>query len=173
VDLNAPAETEARVAYWSYAFVREVRDGDIVLHYRARPTGAITHWSRAVGDAYPDEVFWGARGQASGRGPVAPYFRPGWRHPLDGPYALEHAVTRDQLRGLEPQLREVYEHLRREHPGTRLYPPFQFSDTRPVRAFQGYLTKFPRALLDVVPELAHVAAVARETRPTPQDPTPA
>src|SRR3954451_14848661 len=78
-DLHAPAQTETGRQYWSYAFVREVRGGDVVLHYRARPINAITHWSRATGEPYADEVFWGAHGQASGRGPVAPYWRAGWR----------------------------------------------------------------------------------------------
>jgi hypothetical protein len=85
VDLHAPAERERGGGYWSYSFVRAVEQGDVVLHYRARPVNAITHWSRAVGDPYPDEVYWGAHGQASGRGPVQPYWRPGWRLGLDGP----------------------------------------------------------------------------------------
>src|SRR4051794_31347002 len=87
-DLHAPGQSEEGAEYWSYAFVREVREGDVVLHYRARPNRSITHWSRATGEPYPDDVFWGAHGQASGRGPVAPYWRRGWRRPLDGPYPL-------------------------------------------------------------------------------------
>lgn len=118
-------------------------------------------------------MFWGAHGQASGRGPVDPYFPRGGRHPLDGSYALPQPVTRDQIREREPQFREVYERLQAEHPGKPLYFPFQFSDSRPVRAFQGYLTKFPRALVAVVPELAEVESVANDTALTPADPTPA
>src|SRR3712207_3659182 len=91
-DLNAPDESEEGQEYWSYAFVREVREGDVVLHYQARPINAITHWSRAAGEPYADEVRWGARGEASGRGPVVPYWRSGWRQPLDGPYALSAPV---------------------------------------------------------------------------------
>jgi hypothetical protein len=79
VDLHAPAERETGGDYWSYALVREVHDGDVVFHYRARPINAITHWSRAVGEPYPDDVYWGAHGMAGGRGPVDPYWRPGWR----------------------------------------------------------------------------------------------
>lgn len=85
LDLHAPAADEEGYDYWSYAFVREVREGDVVLHYRARPHGEISYWSRAVGEPYKDEVVWGAHGQASGRGPVDPYPRPGWRRPLEGP----------------------------------------------------------------------------------------
>ena len=100
---------EGGTDYWSYAFVQEVREGDVVLHYRTRPRGALTHWSRAVGEAYRDEVLWGAHGQAGGRGPVTPYLRPGWRHPLDGPYELAEPVTADQLRDLEGEIRGVLE----------------------------------------------------------------
>jgi hypothetical protein len=68
VDLNAPAERETGGQYWSYALVREVRESDIVLHYRARPINAITHWSRAVGEAYTDAVFWARTARPAGGG---------------------------------------------------------------------------------------------------------
>ena len=172
VDLNAPATGEEGREYWSYSFVREVPEQDVVLHYRARPINAITHWSRAVGDPYPDEVFWGAHGQASGRGPMAPYWRPGWRRPLDGPYALVEPVTAAQLRAEEPQIRAIHDELQAAHPGTSIYFPFQLSDTRPLRAFQGYLTKFPAALVAAIPQLAAVATVAAQSQPTPSQPAP-
>jgi hypothetical protein len=40
-DLHAPGQTETGRESWSYAFVREVREGDVILHYRARPINAI------------------------------------------------------------------------------------------------------------------------------------
>ena len=173
LDLNAPAEREGGTEYWSYAFVQEVREGDIVLHYRTRPRGTLTHWSRAVGEPYRDEVLWGAHGQESGRGPVAPYLRPGWRHPLDGPYELAEPVTPDQLRDLEPRVREFIEQLQGEHPREALYFPFQLSDKSPLRAFQGYLTKFPRALVTSIPQLVEIDRVATQTRPTAASSAPA
>jgi hypothetical protein len=172
-DLHAPATTETGRDYWSYAFVREVREGDVVLHYRARPNNAITHWSRATGEPYRDDVFWGAHGQASGRGPVDPYWRPGWRRPLDGPYPLSRPVTATDLQAIESEIAAVFDALHAAHPRTPIYPPFVLSDRRPLRAFQGYLTKFPRALTVLVPELAEVARVAGETRPRPAAPAPA
>jgi hypothetical protein len=113
VDLNAPAEREVGGDYWSYAFVREVAEGDVVLHHRARPINAITHWSRAVGEPYADQVYWGAHGQASGRGPLDPYWRPGWRQ---GPFALAAPVTATQMQELEPEIRAVYHELRASYP---------------------------------------------------------
>jgi hypothetical protein len=172
-DLNAPALTETGREYWSYAFVREVRERDVVLHYRARPINAITHWSRATGEPYPDEVFWGAHGQASGRGPVDPYWRPGWRRPLDGPYPLSRPVTAANLQGIEDEIGAALDALRRAHPRTPLYPPFVLSRTRPLRAFQGYLTKFPRSFMELLPDLADVARAAAETWPVPSAPAPA
>ena len=172
VDLNAPTIGEHGREYWSYSFVREVAEQDIVLHYRARPHKAITHWSRAAGDPYQDEVYWGAHGMASGRGPLDPYWRPGWRRPLDGPYALPEPVTLDQLRAVEPQVRAIHDELRDAHPDTPLYFPFLLSKSRPLRAFQGYLTKFPAALVLAIEQLAEVAELAASSQPTPSEPAP-
>lgn len=173
VDLNAPADRETGDNYWSYEFVREVQDGDVVLHYRTRPINAITHWSRAAGEPYRDDVYWGAHGQASGRGPVAPYWRPGWRHPLDGPYPLAEPVSAARLREFEGEIRAVREELRATHPGASLYFPFQLSDTQPLRAFQGYLTKFPAGVVGLISQLAEVATLAESTRPSAGAPAPA
>jgi hypothetical protein len=172
-DLNAPERTEKDREYWSYRFVREVREGDVVLHYRSRPINAITAWSRATGEPYRDEVFWGAHGQASGRGPVAPYWRPGWRRPLDGPYSLSEPVTAAFLNSIRPDVVRVLDEVQATHPRQRTYPPFVEYGGRELRAFQGYLTKVPRALMELVPELAEVAREGGETRPRPSAPAPA
>ena len=172
VDLNAPAEREEGGAYWSYEFVREVRAGDVVFHYEARER-RIAHWSRAVGEPYADEVVWGAHGQASGRGPVAPYRRPGWRRPLEGPYRLPAPIAIARLRAIEPEIAVVRRRLRERFPSASLYFPFQLSPRRPLRAFQGYLTKLPHALAEAVPELAAVLELAAETGPSPAAPAPA
>lgn len=172
-DLNAPERTETGREYWSYRFVREVREGDVVLHYRARPVNAITAWSRATGEPYRDEVFWGAHGQARGRGPVAPYWRPGWRRPLDGPYELSQPVTAAFLNRIRPNVVRVLQEVDAAHPKQRVYAPFVEYGGRELRAFQGYLTKVPRALIELVPELAEVARVAEETGPRRVAPAPA
>lgn len=172
-DLNAPERTETGREYWSYGFIREVHEGDVVLHYRARPVNAITAWSRATGEPYRDQVFWGAHGQAGGRGPVAPYWRPGWRRPLDGPYQLSQPVTAAFLNSIRPNVVRVLGHVEAAHPRQRVYAPFVDYGGRELRAFQGYLTKVPRALIELVPELAEVSRLAAETRPRPAAPAPA
>ena len=170
-DLNAPQLGEKGQPEWSYDFVTEVEGGDVVLHYRTRPNKELVGWSRAVGQPYADEVLWGAHGQASGRGPVDPYERPGWRIGLDGPFLLSEPIDLERMRELEPAIRGVRDELKAEIRGP-IYFPFAFSPSRPLRATQFYLTKAPRALLLAVPELVEIEALARATAPLPEQPAP-
>ncbi|MFD7710497.1 DUF3883 domain-containing protein [Streptomyces sp. NPDC059785] len=56
--------------------------------------------------------------------------------------------------------------------GTPPYFPFVFSDHRPLRAAQGYLTKLPRALVEELPEWAELrqTAVSEPHEPEPEAP---
>jgi hypothetical protein len=119
VDLNAPEVNEEGKSYWSYDFVREVAECDLVFHYET-PSERVAFWSRAVGQPYQAEVVWGAHGQASGRGPVAPYPRPGWRRPLDGPFPVSQPVTLRDLQAREDELARIYRELR-ERVGGSVY----------------------------------------------------
>jgi len=172
-DLAAPQLNEEGRSYWSYDLVREVGEGDVVLHYAARPNKAIASWSRAVGDPYEDTLTWGAHGQAGGRGPVEPYERPAWRRPLEGPFPLSQPVGMEDSRDAEDVIQAVHDRLKDRFPGQPLYFPFQLSSRRPVRAFQGYIAKWPRELLQAIPALAALEELAEQTRPTPSDPAPA
>jgi hypothetical protein len=171
-DLAAPQVREDGSSYWSYDLVNEVADGDVVLHYEARPANQMSKWSRAIGEPYPDFLTWGAHGQAGGRGPVTPYERPAWRRPLEGPFALQRSVTMQDFRDHEVAIREIHESLKEDFSGYALYFPFQLSDSRPVRAFQGYIAKMPRDLLLALPELAPLVDLAESSRATPADPAP-
>jgi hypothetical protein len=171
-DLAAPQEAEDGGSHWSYDLVNEVLEGDVVLHYETRPVNRIATWSRAVGKPYEDYLTWGAHGQASGRGPVDPYERPAWRRPLDGPFLLEREVSMEDFRESEDAIRDIHERLKESYSPRALYFPFQLSDTRPVRAFQGYIAKMPRDLLLAVPQLAPLVELAESSRPTAIDPAP-
>lgn len=65
---------------------------------------------------------------------------------------LETPVSLARLRAVEPALRGIRDELATSDGGA-IYFPYAFSDKRPLRPAQGYLLKFPAALLDVVPEL--------------------
>jgi len=127
---------------------------------------------RATGEPYQDRVYWGAHGQASGRGPVSPYWRLGWRRPLDGPYGLSDPVTVAYLNTLRVEIIQALDSVLTAHPRSRTYPPFVDYAGQGLRAFQGYLTKVPRAFIEAVPALAEIATMASATRPSPAAPAP-
>ena len=172
VDLNAPAEREGGTDYWKCTRSCSCPRG------RCRPALSDPPKERAHalvtcrGPALPGRGALGAHGQAGGRGPVAPYLRPGWRHPLDGPYELAEPVMAQQLQDIESDLQSVDQQLQAQHPGQPIYFPFQLSERRPVRAFQGYLTKFPHAVVALLPQLAEVDRVASRTPRTSARPAP-
>jgi hypothetical protein len=76
------------------------------------------------------------------------------------------------FRDAEEAIRKIHESLRETFSGYALYFPFQLSDARPVRAFQGYMAKMPREFLLAVPPLASLAVLAENSRPTAADPAP-
>lgn len=168
-DLAAPQLSEDGRSYWSYDLVKEVAEGDVVLHYAPRPSNAIASWSRAIGGPYEGTLTWGALGQAGGRGPVDPYERPAWRRPLEGPFPLPQSVSMEDFRDAEEVIRGVHDRLKDRFPGQPLYFPFQLSSRRPVRAVQGYMARWPRELLQAIPALA---ALDEQTLPTPSNPAP-
>jgi hypothetical protein len=154
-DLRAPQTNESGHPYWSYALIRDVRDGDIVFHYSKRDH-AISLWSRAVGGWWEDEIFWGARGTV-GRA-KEPYDRPGWVHGLDGPFMTTGALTLEELRRREDTLADIRDAIEDDGP---LYFPFEIGEQRPLRTGQGYLFKLPAAVVAAFPELKPRAETGR------------
>ncbi len=159
-DLRAPQKNGSSDDYWSYSLVREVKDGDFVLHYR-KADHTIRHWSRASGGWWEDDIFWGARGTA-GRS-HEPFDRPGWVHGLEGPFPLQTPVTLQELRHAEPALRNIRNSLRSLH-GDPLYFPFEIGDRRPLRAAQGYLFKLPAAAAALILGGQELAGFAQSDR---------
>jgi len=159
VDLKAPQKDDSGEANWSYGLLTQVEDGDVVFHYRLE-RGAITAWSRAVGDWWEEDIVWGSHAA----GARAPARRPGFRRGLEGPYPLNTPVTLAALRTAQPNLREIRESLRVRATGP-LYFPFELSEKRPLRATQFYLTKLPADLVRAFPEMAAAQRVALGTNP--------
>ena len=67
VDLNTPQRRDDGEEYYGYSLIREVEDGDIVLHYH-KPARAIISWSLATGHIWEDVVHWGAHEPRHGCG---------------------------------------------------------------------------------------------------------
>lgn len=165
VDLNAPTLNGAGVPEWGYTLVTETRPGDIVLHWHKRMAGrpALVGWSEVTGPLSILSAYsWQARG-TFGRARGAPTVGQGWRMPCGGLNAMPQPIMASRLEELKPELLNVRDLLRRKFRGP-VYFPFTFYKARPMSAAQSYMTKFPAALLRVVPELAFLAPDAR-TRP--------
>jgi hypothetical protein len=170
-DLHAPRLDDRGQETWSYALVGEVQDGDLVLHYE-KAANAITAWSVTQGGFWEAETIWGTpRSTGPSRAPVQPYPREGLWHGLQGPFYLEEPLTLAELRELQPQIAEVLAQLEGEY-GTPLYFPFQLRRDG-LRATQGYLTKMPAALLEVLPKLPSLLddiPAAFPSLPAPREP---
>jgi hypothetical protein len=72
----------------------------------------------------------------------------------------------------EEAILDIHESLKEAFSGYALYFPFQLSDARAARAFQGYMAKMPRDLVLAIPQLAPLVELAESSRSTPGDPAP-
>ncbi|KAA6214889.1 EVE domain-containing protein [Streptomyces albofaciens JCM 4342] len=157
-NLLAPQVNDRGEEYWSYALVREVRPGDLVLHWDKNHGPGVVGYSHVRGEATASTITWQSRGtygrQRSASGP-----EPAWEAPLGGYRRLKKPVTQARLREIEPSLRALRDQLAQTIEGP-LYFPFALSLARPLRAAQGYLTKLPRALVEALPELLELRQTA-------------
>lgn len=165
-DLHAPLLDDGGAESPTYALVREVRDGDIVLHYEKRRM-AITAWSIAQGGFWEAQTIWGTPRSTGPSGlPVPPYPRKGLWHGLHGPFRLDDPLTLGELRQHESLIARVVAKLNGSH-GKPLYLPFQLRGDG-LRAAQGYLTKMPAELIEVLPKLPHLLDDAPAAFPPPR-----
>ncbi|MFD9984460.1 protein NO VEIN domain-containing protein [Streptomyces massasporeus] len=157
-NLLAPQVNDQGVEYWSYALVREVRPGDLVLHWDKNHGPGVVGYSHVLGEPFASTITWQSRGtygrQRRAAGPEA-----AWQAPLGGYRPLKQPVTQARLREIESRIRSLRDHLTGSVEGP-VYFPFALSETRPLRAAQGYLTKLPRALVEELPELLELRQTA-------------
>lgn len=125
-------------------------------------------WARP----YEDEVVWGAHGQASGRGPVPAYPRPGFRRPLEGPYPLGRPLSLGEVRERHEDVTRIEAELKALIGERAPYFPVVFRSDG-VRFQQSYLTKMPLSFVRAFAQLQEVEALAARTRPTASRPSPA
>lgn len=159
---------------WSYALVKALRPGDIVLHWHKtqRQVPGIVGYSRAAEGPFDDELVWQARGTYGQSRPAVEHPQPSWRYELTGYTPLPTPVDQVAFQDAEAALRDIKQKLDEQHPGP-LYFPFAFYTSRPVRVMQAYLVKFPAAILDAVPELAGIPRLGprRPAVPLPRLPS--
>ncbi|MGW1036843.1 protein NO VEIN domain-containing protein [Streptomyces antibioticus] len=167
-NLLAPQVDDSGRPYWSYTLVREVRPGDLVLHWDKNHGPGVVGYSHVRGEAFPSMITWQSRG-TYGRRRSASGPEPAWEAPLGGYRKLRHPVTQDRLREIETTVRTLRDRLIGAV-GEPLYFPFALSGTRPLRAAQGYLTKLPLALVEELPELRELRQTAVSEPHEPEDP---
>ncbi|QEO15816.1 DUF3883 domain-containing protein [Agromyces intestinalis] len=133
---------------WTYTLVSHVQPGDRIFHWdkRGRNAPAIVGWSEAVGPLEVVEKWsWQARG-TRGRERGVPTEGPAWRMPLANYTPLDSPVTRDIINARHAEVVAVLNEVAGGITG-RPYAPFYEYNSTDIRAAQGYLTKFPAALV--------------------------
>jgi hypothetical protein len=165
-NLYAPQTDQSGGATWSYSLVSHVQAGDVVFHYwnQVGQDKAIVGYSQATGALEESQITWqahGSYGQANESTALLP--RPAWIFPLTGFTDLAVPVTLDDLRSLETDLRAGEEAVKSVHSGA-LYLPFAFSDQRPLRTAQGYLTKMPAEFVATIPGLREALSIPIPTQ---------
>lgn len=150
-DLKAPLTARGGASTPGYALVSAVQANSLVIHYDSAAE-QIVGVSRATGERFNEPIWWVARGSYARKAGAKPGWLPGLvvaladYHPLTKPLPL--AVLRQRRLALFA----VRDALQAEFPGQRLYFPWiQYQDS--LRTWQTYLAKWPKAVLDVLPEV--------------------
>lgn len=140
--------------HWSYRLPALVKPGDVVFHFSTSGprAGGIVGWSIAQGPAETLQKYkWEPRG-TSGRAKKTVHNGKGWRVPLGGVNDLGTTVDKAAIQGARSGLMQLKAVLESEISGSLYFPWYEY-DGNQLRAQQGYLTKFPREVLDVLPGL--------------------
>ncbi|OZD69947.1 hypothetical protein CH272_02660 [Rhodococcus sp. 05-340-1] len=144
--IRAPFKNKngAAAPYWE--LVDHVQDGDVVLHWTTERDGhppQFAGWSRIDGVPYDvDNLVYNDNSPTSGREAL-----------LRDYTQFRTTVTIDDLNSRLSGIRAVETAVQANVDGL-IYFPFAFFDNGTLRPKQGgYLTKFPSALFDVLPEL--------------------
>ncbi|WP_327655434.1 protein NO VEIN domain-containing protein [Streptomyces sp. NBC_00483] len=167
-DLVAPQVNDQGGEYWSYALVCEVRPGDLILHWDKNHGPGVVGYSHVLGEPFASTITWQSRG-TYGRQRNASRPEPAWKVQLGGYRQLKQPVTQARLREIESRIRSLRDQLAESVDGP-VYFPFALSETRPLRAAQGYLTKLPRILVEELPELLPLRQIAISEPHEPEGP---
>lgn len=149
-NLVAPQHNGSGGNQWSYEAVSLVRPGDIVLHYQTNEPGgpALVGWSEVVGDVSTGSITWQARG-SRGRERGVATTGPSWYAPLGGLVRFPAPVRVRELGSRAEDLLAMRRRMESEW-GKPVYFPFYQYRPGELRPQQGYLTKFPKELIDLL-----------------------
>jgi hypothetical protein len=149
-DLRAPQTDDSGRENWRYTLLREMRRGEIVLHYH-KDDAAIVAVSQVAEEAISIPIVWGARGTVARTKGVQPYERPGLGVALAGFRKLARPIVLQEIRDRANEIARAKATLEQRY-GT-LYFPFELSAKRAPRALQGYAFKLPFDFVCLFPSL--------------------
>lgn len=142
-NLLAPTTAKGGKETFSYTLVDYVKEGDVVFHWwSANRPPAIVASSRVSGNPFRSRISWAAR-SANSEGVRS---KTAFEAPLDDFVELDTPLSLEDLRAVEPKLRELRDELEARVKGP-IYFPWAFSGKRPLRTTQGYLVKLPAAVV--------------------------
>jgi hypothetical protein len=169
-DLKAPVAARGGGRTPGYALVAAVQPGDIILHYDGRHE-AIVGASQVSGDAQSAALLWVARGTSARRAGEKPRWLAGTRVPLQRFVPIEPPLTLAQVRQRQEDILRIRDEVEAQALGRPLYFPWVPYRAGPIRTFQSYLVKMPRAVVDLFPDLQRVVnKVASQPAPSFPDP---
>lgn len=145
-DLKAPRTARHGALTPGYSLIEAVRLGDLVVHYSSTAE-AIVGVSLVAGPTEPAPIFWAARGSYARQAGEGPRWLPGTRVPLERFTPLPTPISLENLRQSEDEIMAIRADLEQQFPGHSLYFPWTPYSGGPMRTFQSYLVKFPRAVL--------------------------
>jgi hypothetical protein len=140
--------------HWSYALPSLVKPGDVVFHFSTLGprAGSIVGWSIAQGPAETLQKYkWEPRG-TSGRANGTVHSGKGWKVRLGGVNDLGTKIDKATIQGARSELMQLKKDLESKVAGTVYFPWYEYGGKQ-LRAQQGYLTKFPKEILDILPDL--------------------
>ena len=137
-NLLAPISTHA-----GQKLVAFVEDGDVVFHYY-QPTKSIVAFSVAKGFPKIDEIRWPDRKKSD--------ISPAYKIDLINYTELNEPITLKEIQDKQNSIRTIKSALDKKCDGKSIYFPFQIPKEKVIQPAQGaYLSKMPRALLDLFP----------------------
>ena len=160
-DLTAPLAARGGKTTASYLLVPHVSRGDIVAHYDSKAE-AIIGVSAVAGPPEPAPVYWVAKGSYAIKAGAEAKWIEGVRVPLSNFTKVDPPISLREIRSRSTQLLGVRDALIESHPPkTPLYFPWVEYKTGPIRTFQTYLAKLPRAAAEEFPLLLDAVRAAR------------
>ena len=152
--LRAPQVGNKGQSVGHYDIVKLIRPGDVVFHWDTDAPGgsAIVGWSEAVGPLRVADFEWSAH--AGSMAGAENGLQPNWVMPLGGLHLLDRPITATNLRAHRDDVFAIRADLKAARRGSVHFPFVTHGSD--VRSFQGYMTKMPRALVDLLGEIGNL-----------------